>query len=165
MGTDTADASGQWTIALSGVPEGSHSYTAKATDAAGNASARSEVRMLIVDTAAPLVSRVVPQENATRVAPGANVNAYFSEAMTAGSVNTTAVRLFKKGTAAPISAMVGYDASTNKAVLNPTANLKRGAKYIAVVGTGAEDLAGNGLDQNPALTGNQPKQWSFTVRN
>jgi subtilisin family serine protease len=164
-GTDTADAaSGQWTIELVGVPEGSHSYTAKATDAAGNASARSEVRMLIVDTAAPLVSRVVPQENATRVAPGANVNAYFSETMTAGSVNTTAVRLFKKGTAAPISAMVGYDASTNKAVLNPTANLKRGAKYIAVVGTGAEDLAGNGLDQNPALTGDQPKQWFFTVR-
>ncbi len=111
------------------------------------------------------MSRVVPQENATRVAPGANINAYFSEAMEAGSLNTTAVRLFKKGTAAPISAVVGYDASTNKAVLNPTANLKRGAKYTAVVGTGAEDLAGNGLDQTPILGGDQPKQWSFTVRN
>ena len=85
--------------------------------------------------------------------------------MTAGSVNTTTVKLFKKGTTAPISAVVSYDPSTNKAVLNPTANLKRGAKYTAVVATGAEDLAGNGLDQAPALTGDQPKQWSFTVRN
>jgi hypothetical protein len=163
-GTDAADASGDWSIALSGVPEGSPSYTAKATDAAGNGSARSEVRMLIVDTAAPLVSRVVPQENATRVAPGANVNAYFSKAMTAGSINTTAGRLFKRGTAAPISAVVSYDASTNKAILRPTANLKRGARYTAVVGTGAEDLAGNGLDQNPTLSGDQPRQWFFTVR-
>ena len=164
-GTDTADSSGDWGIALSGVSDGSHSYKAKATDPAGNASAASGVRTLVVDTAAPLVSRVVPQENATRVAPGANINAYFSEAMTAGSVNTTAVRLFKKGTTTPLGAVVTYDASTNKAVLNPTANLKRGAKYTAVVGTGAEDLAGNGLDQAPTLAGDQPKQWSFTVRN
>ena len=27
------------------------------------------------------------------------------------------------------------------------------------------DLAGNTLDQNPTLSGAQPKQWSFTVRN
>ena len=57
-----------------------------------------------------------------------------------------------------------YDPSTRKAVLNPDANLQRGARYKAVVTTGARDLAGNRLDQNPALTGNQPKQWSFTVR-
>ena len=57
-----------------------------------------------------------------------------------------------------------YDPSTNNVVLNPSANLKRGARYTAVVSTGAEDLAGNGLDQAPTLSGNQPKQWSFTVR-
>ncbi len=117
------------------------------------------------DTTAPKVDRVVPAENATRIAPGANVNAYFSEAMTAGSIDSTTVQLFKKGATVPVAAAVGYDASTNKAVLNPDANLKRGARYKAVVGTGAQDLAGNGLDQTPSLSGGQPKQWFFTVRN
>ena len=62
--------------------------------------------------------------------------------------------------------MVGYDASTNKAVLNPSANLKRGAKYTVVVATGAEDLAGNGLDQDQDPSNvNQKMVWRFTVRN
>ena len=116
------------------------------------------------DTTAPEVDRVVPAENATRIAPGANVNAYFSEAMATGSIDATTVNLFKKGTTAPVAAAVTYDASTQKAVLNPDANLKRGAKYKAVVTTGAQDLAGNALDQTPTLAGDQPKQWLFTVR-
>ena len=64
-----------------------------------------------------------------------------------------------------LGAAVTYDPATKKAVLNPNANLKRGATYKAVVTPGAEDLAGNALDQNPTLSGAQPKQWSFTVRN
>jgi hypothetical protein len=81
------------------------------------------------------------------------------------SINTATVKLFKAGTTTPLAAVVSYDPATKKAVLNPNANLKRGAKYKAVVTTGAEDLAGNGLDQDPTLTGDQPKQWLFTVRN
>ena len=34
----------------------------------------------------------------------------------------------------------------------------------AVVGTGAKDLAGNALDQNPTKAGNQPKVWKFKVQ-
>jgi hypothetical protein len=33
------------------------------------------------------------------------------------------------------------------------------------VTTGAKDLSGNGLDQNPNVTGNQQKVWFFTTRN
>ena len=117
------------------------------------------------DTTGPKVLRTAPTANATRIARGANVNAYFSEAMRVDSINTTTVNLFKKGTTTPIAAVVSYDASTKKAVLNPNANLKRGAKYKAVVTIEAKDLAGNGLDQDPTLSGNQPKQWFFTVRN
>ncbi len=118
-----------------------------------------------VDTTAPKVNKMVPAENAKGVAPRANISAFFSEAMRAGSIDTNTVKLFKAGTTTPIAAVVGYDASTNKAVVDPNANLKRGAKYKAVVTTGAQDLAGNGLDQDPTLSGNQPKRWFFTVRN
>ena len=68
-------------------------------------------------------------------------------------IDATTVGLFKRGTPAPVAAAVTYDASTRKAVLNPEANLKRGARYEAVVGTGARDLADNALDQRPALAG------------
>ena len=51
-GLATATAGGAWTIALSGVGDGTHRYTARATDAAGNSSASPE-RSLRVDTSAP----------------------------------------------------------------------------------------------------------------
>lgn len=52
-GTATADSSGNWSIDLSGVSDGSHAYKAKATGEAGNTSAQSEARTLRVDTAKP----------------------------------------------------------------------------------------------------------------
>ncbi len=55
------------------------------------------------DTTAPRVKRVVPAENATGIAPGANVSAFFSEAMRAGSINTNTVKLFKAGTTTPLA--------------------------------------------------------------
>ena len=114
------------------------------------------------DTTAPRVNSVVPAENATG-SQGANVSASFSEAMSADSINSSTLKLFKKRSTTPIGAAVSYDASTEEAVLNPNVNLKRG-KYKAVVTTGAQDLAGNQLDQDPTLSGNQPKEWFFTVR-
>jgi hypothetical protein len=45
-----------------------------------------------------------------------------------------------------------------KATLEPRGNLQHGVTYKAVVATGTKDLAGNNLDQNPNLDGNQPKQ-------
>jgi probable HAF family extracellular repeat protein len=54
MGTAKADSySGAWSIALSGVSEGSHTYTAKATDAAGNTSSASNSVTVTVDKTAP----------------------------------------------------------------------------------------------------------------
>jgi len=32
-----------------------------------------------------------------------------------------------------------------------------------VIATGAKDLAGNSLDQNPGLAGNQQMKWLFTT--
>ncbi len=120
----------------------------------------------VADTTAPKVKRVVPAENATGIAPAANVKALFSEAMRVGSINTNTVKLFKAGTTTALPATVTYDATTRRATLNPNANLQPGAKYKAVVTIGARDLAGNQLDQDQTTSnGNQPKAWFFTVRN
>lgn len=117
------------------------------------------------DTTRPRVNRVIPTENATGIAPGSNIAALFSEAMKGGSINVSTVKLFKKGANTALPATVSYDAGTKRAVLNPDANLQRGTTYKAVVTTGARDLAGNQLDQNPTLSGSQPKAWFFTVSN
>jgi hypothetical protein len=44
---------GTWSRSLSGVPDGSHTYTAHATDAAGNVSPASNARTVVVDTTPP----------------------------------------------------------------------------------------------------------------
>jgi hypothetical protein len=115
------------------------------------------------DTTAPRVTRVVPAENATGIAPATNVSAFFSEAMRATTVSASTVKLYKVGSTTVVPAAVTYDATTKKATLNPNANLQLGAKYKVVV-AGARDAAGNVLDQDPNLTGNQPKSWFFTIR-
>ncbi len=122
-------------------------------------------REVTVNNIAPRINRVVPAENATGIAPGANVSAFFSEAMKVGSININTVKLFKKGSTTALPAQVNYDGVAKKGVLNPDSNLQRGATYKAVVTTGAKDKAGNRLDQDPSVTGNQPKVWFFTVKN
>jgi hypothetical protein len=117
------------------------------------------------DTTPPRVSSTVPGANATGVAPGANITATFSEAMNVNSINGTTFKLMKAGTTTVIGAVVSYDPTTKKAILNPNANLQLGTKYKAVVTTGATDLAGNRLDQNSSLSGLQQKAWTFTIRN
>ncbi len=53
LGTVTADGSGAWTFTTGVLAEGAHSFTATATDAAGNTSASSGAYPVTVDTAAP----------------------------------------------------------------------------------------------------------------
>ena len=166
-GTTKADSSsGAWSIALSGLSEGAHTYTARATDAAGNTSSASNSVSVTVDKSAPKVDSVVPQEDATRVARGVDVTATFSEGMQAASVKSS-FKLYKKGTTTALTASVSYDAESRKATLNPfgtsTTLLTKGVTYKAVVSTGAKDLAGNSLDQDESLSGSQQKVWFFTV--
>ena len=155
-GTIKADStSGAWSIDLSGVSEGAHTYTAKATDAAGNTSSASDSITVTVDKTAPKVDSVLPKEDATTgVAPGVNVTAIFSEGMRDASVKS-AFKLYKKGTTTALGATVSYDTTNKMATLDPSANLKRGTTYKAVVSTEAQDLAGNPLAQQ--------KVWFFTV--
>jgi hypothetical protein len=164
--TTPVNASGAWTKTLSGVSNGSHTYKAKAKDAAENTSGFSNSRTVLVDKVKPKVTSTIPSANATGVGPGVNVKATFSEAMRATSINTNTFQLFKAGTTTPIAAVViSYDVGTKTATLNPDVNLRLGTKYKAVITTGTRDLAGNWLDQNATLSGNQAKVWYFTTRN
>ncbi len=80
----------------------------------------------------------------------------------------SAFKLYKRGSATAIRANVTYDSADQRAVLDPRDYLEPGATYKAVVTSGAQDgakdLAGNALDQDPSVTGNQQTIWFFTIR-
>jgi hypothetical protein len=82
--------------------------------------------------------------------------------MQAGIINTNTFRLRKAGTTNV--AAVSYDPATRMATLNPNNNLRAGATYVATLTTGATDQSGNQLDQDPSITGNQSKSWTFKVK-
>ena len=105
-----------------------------------------------IDTTPPMVISVDPGNGTTGIGRGTNVIANFSEPM-----------LKKQGATTKVSATVTYDPATKRATLNPSANLASGTTYVATVKTGAKDLAGNSLDQNPSLSGDQNKSWKFKV--
>jgi hypothetical protein len=158
VGSASADGSNAWSLTLTGVAEGLHSYTAKATNSSGLTSVASELVRVSVDTQAPKVMSTNPASNATGVAPGVNVTANFSEKMLASSIDATTFKLFRKkgSTNKEVAASVRYDAATDTATLDPTNTLQRGVGYQAAVTTGAMDLVGNSLEQQHG--------WSFTVR-
>jgi Bacterial Ig-like domain/Calcineurin-like phosphoesterase len=115
------------------------------------------------DTTAPTVTGTIPNTDATGVVRTTPVMANFSEEMMASTINTQTFKLFKKGSTTKIAATVSYDANTDTATLDPTNSLNRRVTYKAVVTTGAQDLEGNPLDQDPTTTGSQQKAWFFTV--
>jgi hypothetical protein len=163
-GSATASSTGNWSIVLSGITEGSHTYKAKATDKAGNPSAESNPRTVTVDTTAPTVVGTTPPNLATGVGRGISPTATFSEKMRASTIKATTFKLFKvnpdKSTTQITDVVVSLSSDGLTAKLNPfgttTTVLASNTKYKAVVTTGAKDLAGNSLAQQ--------KSWTFTTK-
>ncbi len=155
-GRAAAAADGRWSVALTGVADGRHTYTATATDAAENVSAASAPRMVIVDTTRPRVTTVAPAPAAVGVSLRANAFATFSQPMRPSSITRITVKLVRMGRTTPVSATVTYDPTRRRANLDPTNRLARGAVYNATVTTGARDLAGNPLARTTT--------WSFRTR-
>lgn len=125
---------------------------------------------VVPDDKAPRVGRVQPANGET-VRRGASVTANFSEAMDPATINGSTFKLYKvnadKSTTPITNAVVTLDPDGLKATLDPfgtsSRSLRVNTTYRVVVTTGARDLAGNALDQNPRKKGNQPKVWSFTT--
>jgi TolB protein len=116
------------------------------------------------DTTPPKVIKTYPKANAKAVAPTVNLKATFSKDMKASTINKSTFKLSKKGSTSKIAATVSYSEATDKATLNPTKALQKGATYKAVVTSGAKDAAGDPLDQNTAKAGLQQKRWVFAVK-
>ena len=164
-GITRADFFGAWSIDISSVPDGTHTYTAKATDAGGKTSSASNSVSVTVDTTQPMVvnSSTTPSVT-TGVGRGTNLTATFSEQMDPLSINKSTFKLFKvnaDGTQTQITdVVVSLSSDGLKATLNPfgekTTLLARSTKYKGVITTGTKDLAGNPLAQQ--------KSWTFTTK-
>jgi Ca2+-binding RTX toxin-like protein len=109
------------------------------------------------DTTTPTVGGVAPADGQTEVAPEANVEATFSEAIDPSSLTSTTFTV-SKPYGAPVAATLSYDPSTKKATLDPDAPLDPKATYTATVKGGTEgikDSSGNPLASDEV--------WSFTT--
>jgi Bacterial Ig-like domain len=156
-GTATVDASGGWSKSLTGVTEGSHTYTARAMDAAGNTSDPSAA--LTVDVKMPpQVVSVSPAGQAQNVASSTNVEATFSKAMESNTLSASTFTLTKQGSTTPVKATVTYDEATKSAKLDPGDDLPWNTTYTATIkggNGGVQDLSGNALEQDHS--------WTFTT--
>ncbi|MFD2365132.1 Ig-like domain-containing protein [Pseudoduganella sp. GCM10020061] len=134
IGTGVASG-GRWTITTSPLANGIHTVTARATDAAGNASAPSEQSAITVDTSAPGLA-ISADTAALRQGQTATVTFTFSDdpgaSFTLGDVQV------EGGT---LSALSG-SGSVRTAVFTPLAD-SSGSASISVAAAAYADAAGN----------------------
>jgi methionine-rich copper-binding protein CopC len=155
IGTTTADGQRFWSFTPgSALASASYSFTARASDAAGNVSADSAAKPFSVDAIAPTLASSSPVDNATTVAAGGNIVLTFSEAVVAGSGNIT----ISNGTdtrTISIGDTTQVTISGSTVTINPTADLQPGSAYnVLIAATALKDLAGNpyaGIADNTAL--------------
>ena len=103
------------------------------------------------DTTAPTVISTNPGTGVGGVPPNQKIAATFSKVMDAATISTTTFTLTLGTTA--VAGTVSYAGTT--ATFTPTANLTNTGHYVAMITTGAKDLAGNALASNFS--------WDFTV--
>jgi len=106
---------------------------------------------LEVDVTRPQVSSTSPSDGMTGVATNQALLAMFSEEMNPATITDTNFMLRMDGT--PIAGTVWY--SGLAAMFTPNEPLDPNTEYTAEIGTGATDLAGNGILNE--------YEWSFTT--
>jgi len=162
-----------------GTPSGTN--TASCTSVGGSRAVKGKIidkdggeteytREVAVSNIAPRVTGTTPAHAATEVARGASLTANFSEVMKQTTLNQSTFKLFKvtsSGTTQVTDVTVSLSADGLRATLDPfgasSTLLAKNTKYQATITTGANDLAGNALDQDSANTGSQPMVWTFTT--
>ena len=146
-------------------------YQIAVGDAGGLREDTFTLSLQLADVTVPKVASVDPVGGTKSVARATDVTAHFSEPMDTTTLNTSTFKLFKvnaDGTTTRVTnAPVTPSADGLSATLDPYGSsdnrLAKNTKYKAVVTTGAKDVAGNALDQNPSKEGNQQKSWHFTT--
>jgi hypothetical protein len=140
LGTTTADGGGNWTITSSALGAGSHTLSAKASDAAGNVSATSAGVTLNILTQVPTVS-ITSDTASLKIGETAHITFTFSSDPGAsfawdGSSGDVAV------TGGTLSAIAG-SGLTRTATFRPTNGVDGGTAGITVTAASYQDLAGN----------------------
>jgi hypothetical protein len=102
-------------------------------------------------------------ENAPDVSTNTTVTANFSETMKAATIDATTFTLTNTANNSQLPATVSYNETNNTATLTPSSALANSTTYLATVTAGAQDLAGNALDQDPNTADNRAKTWTFTT--
>lgn len=142
---DTVAAqSGSWSASLN-LAEGTHSFTATATDAVGNTSAASAVATVVVDRTAPSVLSMTPASGATNIWSRDPIVVKFSEAILASSVASQSVAVQASGLAVLLkSTALSDDGKTLTLVPDPAWLPPVPATATASL-SGLTNLAGNPL--------------------
>ena len=102
----------------------------------------------------PKVLNTIPADGATQIPVSSLVTATFSEPMSSPTINEntfTVRRADDESTLIKGTLSLSSDGKT--ALFDPNQDFSPNTKYIAEIGTGAKDLAGNALDST--------KRWSF----
>ena len=102
-----------------------------------------------------LASNFSPADGTTGVALNTNVSVEFNYDLAAGAISSNTFYLQKKGSLPKIPAALSYSTVTDKAFLNPAANLLPGTTYVATLTSGIKDKDGYTL-LNPGT-------WEFTT--
>jgi hypothetical protein len=124
-----------------------------ARDSSGNAMADPKAWSFTTaansDATRPTVTSTNPADNATNFFLNKSINATFSEAMNANTINNSTF------TIAGVAGTVSYDTSTHIGTFNPIADLAPNTTYTATISKGARDAAGNAMAN--------AFSWSFTT--
>jgi hypothetical protein len=102
------------------------------------------------DTTPPTVTAFAPPGGGTGVSRTANVTVAFSEQVT--NVNTNTFTLTPVAGGPAVSAVVTFNSTSGRWVLNPSVTLAANTSYLAAITNGVTDLAGNPF---------AGKSWSF----
>jgi chitodextrinase len=152
--------------------DGSHSYTLRSVDAAGNLSTASGALSVTIDTVAPTVT-VTPAPGAALDSPPAQAVATFNEDMDPTTITASTFTLLASGQDGTfgdgnetqiLPASLTYDAGNHAATFTVNGSLGNDTYRITVVGsTTIRDVTGNALDGNSDGTGGDDYMSSFMV--
>ena len=144
----TADvSSGSWSKALTGAANGSHTYTAKATDADAVTSASSNARTVIVDTIKPAISGMSPRHASITRDTAPTIKAVVRDNL--ANLQKANIKLYVAGKLISPT-KYSYRASTDVLTYN-SPRLSKGKKAVKIVATDAARNVG-------------AKSWYFTIK-
>ncbi len=152
IGTATADSNGNWSIDYTAVslPDGTHSFTATATDIAGNPSAVSNVFDVTIEGALPTV-RITRAGTSPTNADSVVFSLVFSEAVS--NVDASDFQLaFGGSVTASSTLVVGNAGDADEATYTLTVSTVAGNGTLGLdifAATNIQDSAGNLLNTTP----------------